>query len=69
MDLDLLHFFERMFDNHLFDNTILLVMGDHGHRFDDIRSTFIGRIEERMPFLGILLPHSLQKSHPHLQVI
>ena len=69
MDSNVLGFFERMFDSHLFDNTILIVMGDHGHRFDDIRSTFIGRIEERMPFLGILLPHSLQKSHPHLQVV
>lgn len=68
MDLDVVQFFERMFDKDLFKNTIILVMGDHGHRFDGIRSTYIGRIEERMPFLGILLPETLQKSHPHLQV-
>ncbi|XP_077294564.1 uncharacterized protein LOC143917051 [Arctopsyche grandis] len=67
MDLDVVQFFERMFDKDLFKNTIILVMGDHGHRFDGIRSTYIGRIEERMPFLGILLPETLQKSHPHLQ--
>lgn len=43
-----------------FNNTAVLIMGDHGHRFDEIRSTVIGRVEERMPFLSISLPPSLE---------
>ncbi|XP_077490294.1 uncharacterized protein LOC144101131 [Amblyomma americanum] len=38
------------------DNTFLFFLSDHGHRFDSIRSTFVGRIEERLPFFALKLP-------------
>jgi hypothetical protein len=42
-------------------------MGDHGNRFDEIRSSVIGRVEERMPFLSISLPPSLDHLRESLE--
>lgn len=42
-------------DDHL-DNTFLVFFSDHGHRFDSIRETFVGRIEERLPFFAVRPP-------------
>uniref|UniRef100_A0A183TVX8 DUF229 domain-containing protein n=1 Tax=Toxocara canis TaxID=6265 RepID=A0A183TVX8_TOXCA len=47
----------------LLNNTVLMVMSDHGNRFDEIRKTLIGRYEERMPFLFVHLPESLTGEH------
>lgn len=51
-------------DNHL-DNTMLIVFGDHGARFDEIRSTLQGKLEERLPFLSITLPQWFREKHPN----
>jgi hypothetical protein len=52
--------FEKMFlkmqlEGHL-NNTVVVVLGDHDHRFSEIRKTEIGRVEERMAFLAVSLP-------------
>lgn len=49
------------------NNTILIVMGDHGNRYGPILKTTIGRIEERMPLFAIHLPKQLRTTFPHLQ--
>lgn len=46
------------------NNTILVVFSDHGHRFDTIRESVIGRIEERMPFCAISLPRWMKSKYP-----
>lgn len=51
-------------DNHL-NNTMLIVFGDHGARFDEIRSTLQGKLEERLPFLSITLPQWFRDQHPN----
>lgn len=38
------------------NRSVLVFLSDHGIRFGDIRKTFIGKIEERMPFLFISFP-------------
>lgn len=38
------------------NKSVLVFLSDHGIRFGDIRKTFIGKIEERMPFLFISFP-------------
>ncbi|KAI6189656.1 hypothetical protein M3Y97_00032200 [Aphelenchoides bicaudatus] len=47
-------------------DTFLFMFSDHGHRFDPIRQTMIGRLEERMPFFSIHVPQKLRKRYPEL---
>ncbi|CAG2121023.1 unnamed protein product, partial [Medioppia subpectinata] len=51
IDSHVSHFFEQM-KNQLND-TIVILMGDHGNRFGPLLQTVIGRIEERMPLFGV----------------
>lgn len=48
-------------------SAVLLVFGDHGNRFDSWRSTVVGRVEERMPYLAVVLPPDLRDARPYLQ--
>lgn len=38
------------------NNTILMFFSDHGIRFGKLRQTFVGKMEERLPFLFFVLP-------------
>ncbi|KAK9728291.1 Protein of unknown function (DUF229) [Popillia japonica] len=51
-------FISRLYRKHLLNNTVFIFMSDHGIRWGDIRSTFQGRIEERLPFIHIYIPES-----------
>ncbi|XP_054923740.1 uncharacterized protein [Dermacentor andersoni] len=55
-DDDFVEFLDYLRSNGHLDNTFLFFLSDHGHRFDSIRSTFVGRIEERLPFFALGLP-------------
>lgn len=46
-------------------NTMLVVMGDHGARFEGIRGTLQGKLEERLPFLSIVLPKWFKEKYPN----
>ena len=46
------------------NNTVLIIMADHGSRYGDIRESIQGKIEERQPFLGITLPERIRKEQP-----
>lgn len=47
-------------------NTLFMIMGDHGHRFHNIRKTFVGKIEEKLPFFSMMVPTSLLDSNPFM---
>lgn len=49
----------------LLDNTVLLVMSDHGYRFSDVRVTKSGWYEDKLPAVFIKLPNSVTTEHPH----
>lgn len=51
-----LQFFKELNDNGYFENTVVIFMSDHGIRYGPIRSTYQGRLEERLPFLFIRPP-------------
>lgn len=48
--------------NHL-NNTVLVFMSDHGIRWGDIRETFQGKMEERLPFVFFLFPDWFQRKY------
>lgn len=48
-------------------NTLVLIMADHGSRFEGLRHTYQGKIEERLPFMAIILPEKLKKSRPNAE--
>jgi len=65
-DSDFEKLFLKMQREGQLNNTVLIVLGDHGHRFSAIRKTDIGRVEERMPFLAVSLPTEFKHRYPHL---
>ena len=66
MEDDFLRFLKQMKERNYLDNTILVIFGDHGIRFGSIRSTVIGKMEERLPFLSITVPGWFEKTYPDL---
>ncbi|CAB3409769.1 unnamed protein product [Caenorhabditis bovis] len=59
-DDDLSSHLKLMNEEGHFDNSIVIVMADHGHRFAQLRGTHQGQLEERMPFFSIYLPKSFR---------
>ncbi|CAH1369497.1 unnamed protein product [Tenebrio molitor] len=61
-DNDLYKFLKYMYESGILDDTILIVMADHGHRFAEIRNTIQGKQEERLPFFSFTFPQNF-KNH------
>lgn len=66
----------QLLDDHLADyirtfrgleDTVLLFAGDHGNRMGSIVETVIGRVEERMPFVSLIVPKRLLRAAPALE--
>ncbi|KAL8568849.1 hypothetical protein ACOMHN_053847 [Nucella lapillus] len=47
-------------------NTILIYYSDHGNRFGEMRSTYVGKAEERLPFLFFVFPDWFETRYPKL---
>lgn len=63
MDDDYVQFFNRLEAKNYLDDTIVIVVSDHGIRWGEIRSTRQGRLEERLPFLFVLTPPSFRENY------
>ncbi|XP_054709012.1 uncharacterized protein LOC129218714 [Uloborus diversus] len=48
----------------MLNRSLLIFFSDHGIRFGDIRQTYIGKIEERMPFMFLVFPEWFLKKYP-----
>ncbi len=55
-DQVLLSFLRRTLEENLLDQTVLVVMSDHGGRMNGFRSTFQGHLEETLPLLAFVFP-------------
>ena len=66
VDADLVAYLRHMKQDGYLNNTVLVMMSDHGARFSAFRSTLQGKYEERLPYMGISLPPSLRHTHAHL---
>ena len=64
IDDDLSNLLIKIEDEGYLNNTLLLVISDHGVRFDDFRETYQGMIEERQPLLYFILPKWFKQTYP-----
>lgn len=67
-DDDYYNLFEEFYNNGYLEHTALIFMSDHGMRFGGIRSTYQGMMEERLPFLYIVLPKRFINKYPHFKL-
>ncbi len=64
LDDDLLKFLEYLKSSGIMENTIVLLMSDHGVRVSDLRQYSQGKLEERLPFFSIRMPDSFRVQYP-----
>lgn len=55
--------FRQQFDAGYFNDTLLIIMGDHGRRFGAVRQTQSGKTEEKLPFLAVIVPTWFQRAY------
>ncbi|VDM44229.1 unnamed protein product [Toxocara canis] len=61
-DEDLAQYLQEMLASSALNNSLIIVMADHGHRFAQLRSTHQGQLEERLPFFAVALPKWFRQS-------
>lgn len=64
LDLPTVSFFRNFVKKGYNNNTVMLFISDHGMRFGGIRSTYLGALEERLPFVMMLFPPWFRKVYP-----
>ncbi|RWS14514.1 hypothetical protein B4U79_12142, partial [Dinothrombium tinctorium] len=64
-DIETKQWLERLQNDGILENTILIVMSDHGNRFSTIRETQQGKQEERLPFFSFVLPKWFEAKFPN----
>lgn len=62
-DNDYKNFFEELQNKGYLNNTVLIFMSDHGIRWGDIRQTYQGQMEERLPFVFFVLPEWYKRQY------
>ena len=60
----LLEFLEYMNSKSYLNNTVIILMSDHGARFQKLRATEQGKIEERMPYFAFRFPEWFRYTYP-----
>nr|XP_016994295.2 uncharacterized protein LOC108055453 [Drosophila takahashii] len=53
-------------ESDLFRQSIVILMSDHGYRYNTLRTASTGYFEERMPMMFIHLPPWFRRKYPHL---
>lgn len=64
IDDDLTAWLKKLKTSHILDNTIFILMSDHGNRFAEIRNTLQGKLEERLPFFSFTFPQKFKQLFP-----
>ena len=66
IDEDLLQFLTEFNTKGYLNNTLLILLGDHGWRYGDFRQTVQGKLEERLPLFTMTFPKWFKKKYPNL---
>ncbi|XP_052853354.1 uncharacterized protein LOC128262843 [Drosophila gunungcola] len=53
-------------ESNLFRQSIVILMSDHGHRYNTLRRAASGYYEERLPMMFIHVPPWFRRKYPHL---
>ncbi|KAF6209770.1 hypothetical protein GE061_015520 [Apolygus lucorum] len=64
MDEDVVDYFKRLEKSGILKTTMVIFLSDHGLRVGPIRETYVGRIEDRLPFIYIWLPEWYKAANP-----
>ncbi|XP_064638792.1 uncharacterized protein LOC135494597 [Lineus longissimus] len=64
VDEDFKRWLEYLYINGFLNNTLLILMSDHGARFQNLRETVQGKQEERNPFFSFRLPTWFKEKYP-----
>lgn len=64
MDDKMVRKFEDLDNSGVLNETMVIFLSDHGMRYGNIRNTFVGWYEERLPFLHIWLPKWFREQDP-----
>ncbi|KAF6204347.1 hypothetical protein GE061_002688 [Apolygus lucorum] len=64
MDNDMVIYLKRLSDSGALNTTMVILLSDHGMRFGKIRETYIGYLEERLPFIYFSLPEWFKTAYP-----
>ncbi|CAH0404965.1 unnamed protein product [Chilo suppressalis] len=65
MDYSYEKFLRKLDKSQYLNDTVLVLLSDHGIRWGNIRHTKQGRLEERLPFVQILLPPSFRENYEY----
>ncbi|KFM78895.1 hypothetical protein X975_25379, partial [Stegodyphus mimosarum] len=58
------HLLRNLHDNGALNTSLMILFSDHGIRFGPIRQTYIGKFEERMPFIYLFFPTWFLQKYP-----
>ncbi|GFO05123.1 hypothetical protein PoB_003162800 [Plakobranchus ocellatus] len=65
MDDDIEKLIKFLHQNNYLNNTLLILMGDHGARYPNaVRSSWQGQMEERLPYFGLSFPPWFEAKYP-----
>jgi len=63
-DEDMANMLKDLNQAHVLDDTVLIVMGDHGLLFGGVRETVQGKLEERLPMMSFVFPQKFRNKYP-----
>ena len=66
-DEDLRSFLAELNSDNILNNTLLVLMADHGARFQQVRESEQGKYEERMPYFAFRFPPWFFKKYPQAE--
>lgn len=61
------HLMKDLHSEGVLNKSLVILFSDHGIRFGPIRQTYIGKFEERMPFIFLFFPPWFLKRHPEFE--
>ncbi|XP_055897602.1 uncharacterized protein LOC106051006 [Biomphalaria glabrata] len=64
MDHEIKELVQTLYEGGYLNNTLLILMGDHGARYENVRFTIPGKLEERLPYFSFLFPKWFEEKYP-----